>query len=112
MLQYAPQINATIKGLGAVIENQGPAVRMLAGAWPVTLLAGAALFFRFQDRWKKGELTLFHGLADAGMLLAPVVSLVILADFAKKREKEQGDLIAQAIEAARAREPLNGLQKL
>lgn len=83
VIQHAPTVNATIKGLGAILETQPSLVRFLAKNWPISLLAGAALGSRLWSRYKKKDLTAFDAMADIGMILGPVVALFTLQQMAQ-----------------------------
>lgn len=86
MLEYAPKINAAVKGLGAVVDNQHTVVRFLVKNWAITGIAGLALASQFYRRYKKGELTPFNGFTDAGLILSPMVALFTIHQMAKQTE--------------------------
>ena len=89
MLSYMPQINATIKGLAAVVDNQPAAVRFFLRNWPVTLLAGAALAGRMAYRHKQKELTAYNVLIDVGSVIGPVASLFLMLKLAQEDEEQE-----------------------
>lgn len=89
VIQHAPTVNATLKGLGAILETQPTLVRFLVKNWPVSLLAGAALGSRLWTRYKKKDLTTFDALADVGMILGPVVALFTLQQMAQVADRSQ-----------------------
>lgn len=86
MLQYAPQINAAVKGLGAVVDNQHTVVRFLVKNWAISGIAGLALASQLYRRYKKGELTPFTGMTDAGLILSPMVALFTINQMAQQTE--------------------------
>lgn len=86
MLDYLPQINSTIKGLAAVVDNQSAAVRFFLRNWPVTLLAGAALAGRMVYRHKQKELSAYNVLIDVGSVIGPVASLFLVLKLAQESE--------------------------
>jgi hypothetical protein len=101
MLQYIPQVDATIRGVGTIVGTQRPFVAFLMKNWPLAALAGVALAVRLRERHKKSELSLYNGMADLGLILSPLVGLALLNQLAR----EEQVLAAQQAPAV----PVNGL---
>lgn len=91
-----PRLNTTIQGLGFAIGQQRPFLGFLVKNWPLTLIAGLALFGKLYERHKKGDLTTYNALADAGLVLSPLVGLALLNQLAKQ-EQMMNPEAAQAI---------------
>lgn len=102
MLSYIPEISATMRGVGSLVGEQRPFVGFLMKNWPLAALAGVALFARLRERHKKGELGLYNGMADFGLIISPLVGLALLNQLA--REEQQLTLAQQ--------QPMNGLPYL
>jgi hypothetical protein len=100
MLKYAPEINQTLKGLAAVVDNQAPVVRFFLRNWPITLLAGTALTARLMQRYKKKELTAYNTVVDVGTIVGPVASMFLLVKLAgeSEREDETTEELADAVQ--------------
>lgn len=78
-----------VQGLGLMVENQGPLLRMAINNWPITTLVAVAWGSQLYRRYKKKELTLYSGLVDSGAILGPAVALLLMAKMAKENEREQ-----------------------
>jgi hypothetical protein len=91
-----PRLNNTIQGLGFAIGQQRPFLGFLVKNWPLTLIAGLALFSKLRERHKKGDLSTYNALADAGLVLSPLVGLALLNQLAKQ-EQQMNAAGAQAI---------------
>lgn len=89
MLQYASQINNTVKGLDAVVENRSPSIKLLMDNWPIALLAGVAITGRVMQRHKKKELSAYNLLIDMGAVMSPVVALMTLQRLGQERMRKQ-----------------------
>ena len=100
MIQYLPQINDTIKGLGVLVGEQNKLVRLLLRNWPFLGLAGLALFGQLRRRMKAKDLTLFTGLVDTGMILTPLVALLSLSKLAEDAEDAQAKALMHGRVAA------------
>lgn len=96
MLRYADDINRTIRGLGAVVENQAPAIRLLVRNWPITAIAGIAVGTRMMQRYKKKELSTYNVFVDLGMILAPVVAFLTLQKLGTDQEAAKASANASA----------------
>lgn len=103
MLSYIPEISATMRGVGSLVGEQRPFVGFLMKNWPLAALAGVALFARLRERHKKGELGLYNGMADFGLIISPLVGLALLNQLA--REEQQ-------ITLAQQQQPMNGMAYL
>lgn len=103
MLQHFGQIGAVVNGMGALVENQKPFVRFLVNNWPLTLIAGAAMAWRLKERWKAKEITPYNIMADAGLMLSPLVGLALLNQLAQQDHERAkaiaAELIAQGYQA-------------
>jgi len=100
MLKHASEINQTLKGIAAIVDNQGPILRFFIRNWPVSLLAGTALSARFMQRYKKGELSAYNAVVDIGTIVGPVASLFLLVKMANESEREDKNTmrIAEAVQ--------------
>lgn len=88
MLKHAAEINQTLKGLAAVVDNQAPVVRFFLRNWPVTLLAGTALTARMMQRYKQKELSPYNVVVDVGTIIGPVASIFLLVNLASESERK------------------------
>ncbi len=82
MLGHLPDINRAVQGIGVIVGTQRPFVGFLLKNWPLTLVAGFALFAKGRERHKKGELSTYNILADAGLVLSPLVGLALINQLA------------------------------
>jgi hypothetical protein len=89
MLQHAATINQTVKGLGALVDNQHSLISFLINNWPVTALAGAALAALLRRRIAKKELDFLNVFQDFGTVIIPVSTLFMLQRLAKDAEAEK-----------------------
>lgn len=89
VLETIGKLNGTLSGLATIATNQPSLVKLMLKNWPIALLAGAALAGQYRRRWKAGELTFFQGMADTGMILGPLVSVLLIQKLA--REQEESD---------------------
>lgn len=85
MLGQLPEINRTIQGMGFLVGSQKPFVRFLIQNWPLAAVAGFALFAKGRERFKAGDLTVYNMLADAGLVLSPLVGLALLNQLAQNQ---------------------------
>lgn len=93
-------IQRSIQGIGILVGTQRPFVSFLLKNWPLTAIAGVALGVRGYERYKKGELTSYNILADAGLILSPLIGLALINQIA------QQDAMFQAqMAAAQAQQP-------
>ncbi len=83
MLSYIPEINTTMRGVGELIGTQRPFIGFLIRNWPLAALGGVALVVRLRERHKKGELSLYNGMADFGLIISPLVGLALLNQLAR-----------------------------
>lgn len=101
MLKYAADINATVKGLGAIVDNQNSVIRFLIKNWPVTGIAAMALAGQLHRRWKKKDLSPFTVMSDTGMILTPVVALFTIQQMAKQ-DKAEAKVVKGLLQASAA----------
>lgn len=113
MLGQLPEINRAVQGIGFMVGSQRPFLSFLLKNWPLALIGGFALYARGRERWKKDEFTTYNLMADAGLILSPLVGLALLNQLAKE---EQDRLAAVAppmpaadATAAPATTPVSGL---
>jgi hypothetical protein len=92
MLGDLPQINRAVQGVGFVVGTQRPFVAFLMKNWPLALVGGFAMFARGRERLKKGEFNTYNLMADAGLILSPLVGLALLNQLA--REEQQLDALS------------------
>jgi hypothetical protein len=84
MLSYVPEITATMRGVGSLVGEQRPFIGFLMKNWPLAALATVALGVRLRERHKKGELSLYNGMADFGLIISPLVGLALLNQLARE----------------------------
>lgn len=96
MLGQLPEINRAMQGIGVVVGSQRPFVRFLVKNWPLALIAGFALYARGRERWKKKEFTSYNLMADAGLILSPLVGLALLNQLAAEQDAAQAQAAAAA----------------
>lgn len=96
MLSHLPEIQRTVQGMGILAQTQRPFVRFLIKNWPLTLVAGFALFAKGRERYGKGELNTYNVLADAGLVLSPLVGLALINQLAAQSHAEALGLPAPA----------------
>lgn len=89
MLQYATEVNRTMKGLAAVASNHSPLLGLFARNWPLIALAGGALAVRYYRQWKDGTLSYWQGVQDAGIVISPLVGIFLLQKIAEEKQVEQ-----------------------
>ena len=73
-------------GLGVIASTQTPFIKFLIKAWPLSLVAGYAIFHRVRHRMASKELTTFNVLTDMGFILTPLVGLAMLNKIAEDNE--------------------------
>ena len=88
-----------MKGLGIIVGTQRPFCSFLIKNWPLTLLAAWGMYARGKHRWDQGEFTSYNLLADAGLILSPLIGLAILNQIA------QQDALFQAAQPAPGSNP-------
>lgn len=81
-----PQINNAVQGIGFMVGTQRPFVSFLMKNWPLAIIGGFALFARGRERLKKGEFTTYNLMADAGLILSPLVGLALLNQLAREEQ--------------------------
>ena len=86
MLGELPQINAAVQGVGFMVGTQRPFISFLMKNWPLGLIGAFALFARGRERWKKGEFTTYNLMADAGLIMSPLVGLALLNQLAREEQ--------------------------
>ena len=96
MLQHFGQVGAVVNGLGAVVDNQKPFVRFLVTNWPLTLIAGVAMVCRVKERMAAKEVSTYNLLADAGLVLSPLVGIALLKQLAQQ-DQERAKAIADEL---------------
>jgi hypothetical protein len=72
-------------GLAGVVAN--PVTRLGLRYWWAAVPVGLALWSQYKEQRAHGSVKLHTLMANAGMVLAPVVSLVILLEFARREEQ-------------------------
>lgn len=87
MLGELPQINQAVQGIGFMVGTQRPFVSFLVKNWPLALVGGFALYARGRERWKKDEFTTYNLMADAGLILSPLVGLALLNQLAREEQQ-------------------------
>lgn len=101
MIQHLPEIQKTVQGLGVLVGTQRPFARFLVKNWPLALIAGFAMYGRCRERYQKGELNVYNGMADVGLILSPLVGLALLNQLATE-DKQRADQEALAVAAGQA----------
>jgi hypothetical protein len=99
MLQYLPDVNRAMGGLGVLAATQKPLVKFVIKAWPLALIAGWAIYTRVKHRVQHKELSTFNMLADFGFILTPIVGLAMLNKIAEDNEMMAKLAAAQAPQA-------------
>lgn len=94
MLQYVSDVHKAVQGMGLVVQNQGPLLRMAMNNWPITALVGVAWGTQIYRRYKKKDLTLYTGLVDSGAILGPALALLLMAKIARDNEQNQQQVAA------------------
>lgn len=89
MLQYVKDVHQAVQGLGLVVQNQGPLLRMAMNNWPITALVSVAWGTQLYRRYKQKDLTLYTGLVDSGAILGPALALLLMAKIARDNEQYQ-----------------------
>jgi len=97
MLQHFGQIGAVVSGMSAVVDNQRPFVRFLVKNWPLTILAAAAMAARLHERYKAKELNTYTIMADAGLMLSPLVGIALLNQLAQQDHDRAKAIAAELI---------------
>jgi hypothetical protein len=104
MLGQLPEINRTIQGVGVLVGTQRPFVSFLVKNWPLALIAGFAMYARGRERWKQNEFNTYNLMADAGLILSPLVGLALLNQLAQDEQDRMaiatGQMTAPAAPAA------------
>lgn len=83
MLQQLPAINNAMQGLGVLVGNQRPFVQFLVRNWPLTAIAGLAIYGKLRQRHRAGDLDTYNAMADVGIILSPLVGIALLNQIAK-----------------------------
>jgi hypothetical protein len=96
MLGNLGEIQRNMQGIGVVIGTQRPFLSFLVKNWPLTAVAAWGLYARGKHRWDKNEFTSYNLLADAGLILSPLIGLAILNQIA------QQDQLLSAMQSAQA----------
>jgi hypothetical protein len=94
MLGHFGDIQKNVQGIGILVGTNRPFVNFLLKNWPLTAIAAVALGVRGYERYKKNELTSYNILADAGLILSPLIGLALINQIA------QQDAMFQAQQAA------------
>lgn len=105
MLQHIGQIAPVITGVQALAENQRPFVRFLANNWPLTVIAGVAMAARLHERYKAKELTTYNVMADAGLMLSPLVGIALLKQLAQQDHDRAKAIAAEMMAQQQAAQP-------
>lgn len=84
MLNNLGQIQGAMNGVGFMLGTQKPFVSFLVKNWPLAVIAGFAMYGKINERTKKGDLTVYNGLADLGLVLSPLVGLALLNQMAQQ----------------------------
>lgn len=84
MLRHASSINHTVKGLGAIIDNQSAVVRFLIRNWAITSMVGVAYGVQLIHRYRKKDLNWFGAVSDLGSVLMPAVALFTIQQLARE----------------------------
>jgi len=79
-------VKQRLGGISGLADN--PMVRLALRYWWIAAPAGLAAWSMYRNRKAKGEVTTAHLLADAGTILGPLVSLIMLAEFSRKEESK------------------------
>ena len=109
MLQYIPDVNRAMGGLGVLASTQKPFVKFMIKAWPLALIAGWAAFVRVRHRLKQNELNTFNVLTDMGFILTPLVGLAMLNKIAEDNEMMAKLAANAAAPAAPGASPMQAL---
>ncbi len=86
MLGELPGINQAVQGVGFMVGTQRPFVAFLMKNWPLGLIGAFAMYARGRERWKKNEFTTYNLMADAGLILSPLVGLALLNQLAREEQ--------------------------
>ena len=86
MLGNLPEVNRTIQGIGFLVGEQRPFVRFLIQNWPLAAIAAFAMFAKGRQRLKDGDLTVYNVMADAGLVLSPLVGLALINQLAQGQQ--------------------------
>lgn len=111
MLGHLPEVNRAIKGIGFLVGDQKPFVRFLIQNWPLAAIAGFAMFAKGRERYKNGDLTVYNVLADAGLVLSPLVGLALINQLAKNQEIMQQPVQVQAPQQSTLTQAINAMQQ-
>jgi hypothetical protein len=77
-------LKSQMGGLGNLLAN--PITRLGVRYWWAAVPVGMALWSQYKEQKASGGVKLHTLLANAGAVLSPVVSLVILLEFARQAE--------------------------
>jgi hypothetical protein len=77
-------VKQRLGGLSGVVDN--PLARLAMRYWWLSLPAGFAAYTKYRDRKAKGEATMANLMTDLGMILAPILSVITLAEFSRREE--------------------------
>lgn len=91
------EIQRNVQGIGILVGSNRPFVSFLLKNWPLTAIAGFALGVRGYERYKKGELTSYNILADAGLILSPLIGLALINQIAQQDAIMQQQLVANQV---------------
>jgi hypothetical protein len=94
MLGQMGEIQRNIQGIGILVGSQRPFVSFLLKNWPLTAIAAVALGVRGYERYKKHELTSYNILADAGLILSPLIGLALINQIAQQDAMFQAQMAA------------------
>lgn len=97
MLQHIGQIAPVISGVTALAENQRPFVRFLVNNWPLAVIAGIAMAARLKERYQAKELTTYNVMADAGLMLSPLVGIALLKQLAQQDHDRAKAIAAEIV---------------
>lgn len=86
MLGQLPEIDRAVQGIGVLVGTQRPFIAFLMKNWPLVLIGGFAMYARGRERWKKSEFTTYNLMADAGLILSPIVGLALLNQLAQEQQ--------------------------
>ncbi len=97
MLQHFGQIGSVVTGMNVLVENQKPFVRFLVKNWPLVAIAGVAMACRLRERYKAKELSAYNIMADAGLMLSPLVGMALLNQLAEQDHERAKAIAAEMI---------------
>jgi len=89
MIQYASEVNQTMKGLAAVASNHSPLLALFAKNWPLIGVAGGALAVRYYRQWQSKTFSYWQAVQDAGIVISPLVGIFLLQKIAEEKQVER-----------------------